>query len=120
MDAIEWNVYDTHSKASVQEAYMMKEITASELETLLEDGQHINMVDVREVDEIATGKVIGAIHIPLGEIPARLEELDKTKPYTIICRSGGRSGRAAQFLEEQGYDVTNMTGGMLSWQGPIE
>ncbi|WJY27046.1 MULTISPECIES: rhodanese-like domain-containing protein [Sporosarcina] len=98
----------------------MKEITAGELETKLEEGQQVNMIDVREADEIATGKITGAVHIPLGEIPARMEELDKSKPYTIICRSGGRSGRAAEFLEEQGYDVTNMTGGMLSWQGPIE
>ncbi|REB07886.1 rhodanese-like domain-containing protein [Sporosarcina sp. BI001-red] len=98
----------------------MKEITAIELETILDEGQQVNMIDVREADEIATGKVIGAIHIPLGEIPVRLNELDKTKPYTLICRSGGRSGRAADFLEEEGYDVTNMTGGMLSWQGPIE
>ncbi len=98
----------------------MKEITASELEKQLDEGQRMNMIDVRESDEIATGKITDAIHIPLGEIPARLEELDKTKPYTIICRSGGRSGRAVEFLEEEGYDVTNMTGGMLSWQGPIE
>ncbi|GKV68404.1 rhodanese-like domain-containing protein [Sporosarcina sp. NCCP-2716] len=98
----------------------MKEITASELEKKLEEGEHVNMIDVREADEIATGKVIGAVHIPLGEIPARLDELDKTKPYTLICRSGGRSGRAAEFLESEGFDITNMTGGMLSWQGPIE
>ena len=98
----------------------MKEITASELETRLNSGEHIHMVDVREADEVATGKITGAVHIPLGEVPERLDELDKTKPYTLICRSGGRSGRAAEFLEEQGYDVTNMTGGMLSWQGPIE
>lgn len=98
----------------------MKEITASDLEKKLEEGQHVNMIDVREADEIATGKIIGAVHIPLGEIPARLDELDKTKPYTLICRSGGRSGRAAEFLESEGFDITNMTGGMLSWQGPIE
>ena len=98
----------------------MKEITASELEARLNDGQQVNMIDVRESDEIATGKITGAKHIPLGEVPARLDELDKSQPYTLICRSGGRSGRAAEFLEEEGYDVTNMTGGMLSWQGPIE
>ena len=98
----------------------MKEITAIELEEQLKEGQQVNMIDVREADEIATGKIIGAIHIPLGEVPERIDELDKNKPYTLICRSGGRSGRAAEFLEEEGYDVTNMTGGMLSWQGPIE
>lgn len=98
----------------------MKEITANELEIKLKEGQKVNMIDVREADEIATGKIVNAKHIPLGEVPTRLDELDKTKAYTLICRSGGRSGNAGEFLEEEGYDVTNMIGGMLSWQGPIE
>ena len=72
----------------------MKEITAIELEEQLKEGQQVNMIDVREADEIATGKIIGAIHIPLGEVPERIDELDKNKPYTLICRSGGRSSPA--------------------------
>ncbi len=98
----------------------MKEITAKELETKLKEGQQVNMIDVREADEIATGKIVNAKHIPLGEVSTRLDELDKSKAYTLICRSGGRSGTAGELLEEEGYDVTNMVGGMLSWQGPIE
>jgi len=53
-------------------------------------------------------------------VPERLDELDKAKPYIIICRSGGRSGRASAFLDEEGYDVTNMVGGMLEWAGATE
>jgi len=98
----------------------MKEITTAELEQKLENGETLHMIDVREDDEVAAGMIPGAIHIPLGEVPERLEELDKATPYILICRSGGRSGRAAEFLQAQGYDVTNMVGGMLNWQGEVE
>ena len=98
----------------------MKEITTTELQEKLENGETLHMIDVREDDEVATGIVPGAIHIPLGEIPERMAELDKATPYVLICRSGGRSGRAAEFLQAQGYDVTNMVGGMLDWHGEVE
>ncbi|MFD1203710.1 MULTISPECIES: rhodanese-like domain-containing protein [Sporosarcina] len=98
----------------------MKEITTDDLLQKLDNGETLNLIDVREDDEVATGMISGAIHIPLGEIPERMEELDKATPYVLICRSGGRSGRAAEFLEAQGYDVTNMVGGMLDWKGEVE
>ncbi|MBD8112231.1 rhodanese-like domain-containing protein [Priestia megaterium] len=47
----------------------------------------------------------------------KLIHLDKSKNYIVVCRSGGRSGMAARFLEQQGYSVTNMTGGMMEWKG---
>ncbi|MGG0668448.1 rhodanese-like domain-containing protein [Sporosarcina koreensis] len=98
----------------------MKEMTTVEVQQKLDNGETLHMIDVREDDEVAAGIIPGAIHIPLGEVPDRLEELDKATPYVLICRSGGRSGRAAEFLEAQGYDVTNMVGGMLDWQGNVE
>ncbi|MCM3638484.1 rhodanese-like domain-containing protein [Sporosarcina luteola] len=98
----------------------MKEMTTTELQKQLENGETVNMIDVREEDEVEQGMIPGAIHIPLGEVPERLEELEKAAPYVLICRSGGRSGRAAEFLEAKGYDVTNMVGGMLDWQGDVE
>ena len=98
----------------------MKEITPVEVKELLESGKQLNLVDVREDDEVAEGIIPGAIHIPLGQVSERVGELDKSKPYIIVCRSGGRSGRATEFLEEAGYDVANMTGGMLEWDGKTE
>ena len=98
----------------------MKEITPVEVKDLLESGEQLNLVDVREDDEVAEGIIPGAIHIPLGEVAERVGELDKSKPYIIICRSGGRSGRATEFLEDAGYDAANMTGGMLEWEGETE
>lgn len=95
----------------------MKQLTAKEVEAALDT---LNVIDVRETDEAASGKIPGAVNIPLGLLEFRMHELDKSKEYTMVCRSGGRSGRAAQFLESQGFKVINMTGGMLDWDGKTE
>jgi rhodanese-related sulfurtransferase len=100
--------------------YNMREISAKELENLLNDDQSVNIIDVREVDEVATGKIPGAQNIPLGLIEFKMQELDKSKDYIVVCQAGGRSGRAVQFLESQGFKVTNMTGGMNVWEGKVE
>ncbi|MFB7138763.1 rhodanese-like domain-containing protein [Gottfriedia sp. NPDC056225] len=98
----------------------MKEITSIELENHLKTGKEVNIIDVREVDEVAAGKIPEAVHIPLGLIEFRLHELDKSKEYIMVCRSGARSGRATDFLQIHGYNATNMIGGMLSWEGSVE
>ncbi|MBB6445340.1 rhodanese-like domain-containing protein [Bacillus benzoevorans] len=98
----------------------MKQITATEVQNMLKSGSALNIIDVREVDEVAGGKVPGAVNIPLGLIQFKMNELDKNKEYIIVCRSGGRSGMAAQVLESYGYNVTNMIGGMMSWAGEME
>ena len=76
------------------------------------------VLDVRERDEWALGHAPGAVLIPLGELPDRLEELPETDAGTlpVVCRSGHRSGRAVAWLVQQGFDVANLEGGMLAWQ----
>ena len=75
------------------------------------------LVDVREPHEWEAGHAPGAIHIPLGDLPARMGDLPETDDaVAIVCRSGGRSARAVQWLAAQGYDVVNVEGGMLEWQ----
>lgn len=98
----------------------MKQMTVKEVETLLNEGKNLNIIDVREVDEVSTGKISGSVNIPLGLVEFRMHELDKGKEYIMVCRSGARSGRATQFLEEHGFNVINMTGGMLAWEGKVE
>lgn len=94
----------------------MKEITTKELTSKLADGEKLSIIDVREDNEVAQGKISSARHIPLGELPDRLNEIDKEQHHTMVCRSGGRSGKACEILSEQGYDVSNMAGGMLAWE----
>lgn len=98
----------------------MKEISVKEVQHRLENGENLNLIDVREVNEVQAGHIPGITNIPLGLLEFRTHELDKNKPYIMVCRSGGRSGQATQYLESQGFDVTNMTGGMLAWEGTVE
>lgn len=78
------------------------------------------MIDVREISEVARGKIPGAVNIPLNLLEARMHELDKSKEYMVVCHSGGRSFLASQFLESHGYKVINIIGGMLAWEGRTE
>ncbi|SHN36037.1 rhodanese-like domain-containing protein [Gracilibacillus kekensis] len=98
----------------------MKEIHATELAEKLKYNEKVNIIDVREDEEVAQGVIPGAKQIRLGEVPERLNELNKEEHYYIVCRSGGRSGRATEYLEANGYDATNMEGGMLAWEDETE
>lgn len=98
----------------------MKQISAKEVETTLNAGNKLDIIDVREDFEVATGKIPGAVHIPMGSIEFRIKELDKSKEYIIVCHSGGRSAAVTQFLEGHGFKVTNMSGGMMDWKGEVE
>lgn len=98
----------------------MKEILVEQVLQRIQAGETVHLLDVREVDEVQEGHIPDILHIPLGLLEFRMHELDKNTPYIIVCRSGARSGRATAFLQEQGYDVTNMVGGMLAWQGAVE
>ncbi|MFZ0075428.1 MAG: rhodanese-like domain-containing protein [Exiguobacterium undae] len=95
----------------------MKRFTAKEVQEKLENGEQLNIIDVREVDEVKEGKIPEAIHIPLGLVEFKMNELHKKKQYVMVCRSGARSGRAATYLEGQGFDVINMDGGMMAYEG---
>lgn len=98
----------------------MNEITTNELENKMKAGESLNIVDVREDEEVAAGMIPGAVHIRLGDIPERLDELDQGEHYYMVCRSGGRSGKASEYLEAKGYQATNVAGGMLDWNGDVE
>ncbi|MEU9076312.1 rhodanese-like domain-containing protein [Kitasatospora sp. NPDC048538] len=74
------------------------------------------LLDVREQDEWDAGHVDGALHIPLGEVIARLGELPDGKLY-VLCRVGGRSAQVVQYLVQQGRDAVNVDGGMYAWEG---
>ncbi|WP_221567673.1 rhodanese-like domain-containing protein [Alkalihalobacillus sp. TS-13] len=95
----------------------IKTITPADVDKLLKDGKKISIIDVREDEEVEAGKIPTAKHIRLMEIPERLDEIEKEKEHIMVCRSGRRSENASLFLQEQGYKVKNMIGGMLEWEG---
>jgi rhodanese-related sulfurtransferase len=73
------------------------------------------LLDVREDYEWEAGHAANAVHIPLEQLPARLGELDPDEDLLVICRTGGRSARAAQWLVANGYSAYNVAGGMDAW-----
>ncbi|MED3661158.1 rhodanese-like domain-containing protein [Ureibacillus sp. FSL K6-8385] len=98
----------------------MKEITPKEVQQRLEAGEALNIIDVREVHEYASGHIPGAVNIPLGLLPVRMNELSKDIPYIVVCLAGGRSAQATELLDRNGFDATNMSGGMSAWEGKVE
>jgi rhodanese-related sulfurtransferase len=74
------------------------------------------LLDVRELDEWTAGHAPGARHVPLGEIGARTQEIPREVDLYVICRSGNRSGRAAQALAGAGWIALNVADGMQGWQ----
>jgi len=72
-------------------------------------------VDVREVEEWRAGHVDGSVWIPLGELAARAGELPRDRPLVIVCRTGSRSGYAADALAAAGFDARNLAGGLQQW-----
>jgi rhodanese-related sulfurtransferase len=98
----------------------MKTISPNEVNERLSAGEPLNIIDVREVGEVKTGKIPTSIHLPLGLLEFRMNELNKKKEYIVACQSGGRSSQAVRFLDYQGFNVINMNGGMLAWEGKVE
>ena len=74
------------------------------------------LLDVRESVEYRSGHALGAKLISLGVLPRRLKEIPKEREILVICNSGGRSSQAASLLVKEGYNVTNVSGGMVAWQ----
>ena len=89
----------------------MNEITFDDFYQLYQK-ESLSVLDVREVEEFQALHLEGARNFPLSQLADTYEQLDKTQPYYVICKSGIRSARACQFLTEQGYEVVNVQGGM--------
>ncbi|MEI4768485.1 rhodanese-like domain-containing protein [Psychrobacillus sp. FJAT-51614] len=98
----------------------MNFITTEELLQKIDAGENLNIIDVRENEEVANGIIPGAKHIPLGQIETSLDQIDKNVPQYIVCKAGGRSAMACEMLEENGFSVTNIVGGMQEWEGELQ
>ncbi len=92
-----------------------KEITPEALAARLNNGESLMIIDVREPQEWMEGHIAGSKHIQLGQLLERHDELDQAQEMFMICRSGSRSGLACEMLSERGFNVINMTGGLMDW-----
>ena len=91
----------------------IEEIEADDAAERAEAGALV--LDVREDDEWAAGHVADSVHIPMGELGARLGELPEGRPIVAVCRSGARSGAITEALAGRGFDVVNLAGGLQAW-----
>ncbi|MBI1759191.1 MAG: rhodanese-like domain-containing protein [Actinobacteria bacterium] len=73
------------------------------------------LLDVREPDEWSAGRVKDSLHVPMGQVPARLADIPADRRIVVVCRSGGRSARVTEFLRQHGYDAVNLNGGLQAW-----
>jgi adenylyltransferase/sulfurtransferase len=96
------------------------EITVEELKAKLDKKEKFVLLDVREPHEYEIAKIPGSKLIPLGDLPKRVGELDKGAPLVVHCKMGGRSARAVTFLRQQGFDATNVAGGIHDWSERID
>ena len=76
----------------------------------------LHLLDVREPDEWAAGRIAGSQHIPLGELRDRIGEVPKGRTILTVCRHGNRSEAAARGLRTQGYTALNLEGGVTAWK----
>ena len=92
---------------------MIEEITATDAATEIENGAVL--IDVRNDDEWQAGHAPNARYITLSELSQRCGEVPSDQRVIVICRAGGRSLKAAEFLATQGITAANLTGGMQAW-----
>ncbi|MDA0679016.1 MAG: rhodanese-like domain-containing protein [Proteobacteria bacterium] len=100
---------------------MVEDIAPAEFVRRRQENDRWLLIDVREIWEIEVAKIGTAVAIPMMEIPSRQGELDKARPIAVICHSGGRSRRVADFLFQQGFaEVVNIAGGIDAWSLEID
>ena len=81
----------------------------------------LQIVDVRNPGELADGKIDGAVEIPVGQLPGRVDELDVTRPTVVYCAGGYRSSVAASLLRQKGFvDVSDIIGGYGAWAEAVQ
>jgi len=110
-----------HQEAPPEPVAASGDIEPTEVKAKLDRGDKFTLVDVREPHEFQICRIPGSTLIPLGELQKRLAELDPTSEIIAHCKSGARSGKAVDFLKQQGYKrVRNMKGGILAWSDKVD
>lgn len=97
------------------------EIEPRELKRRIDHGDDILILDVREPDEIAIARFPGAFNLPMGEVPARVAELDPDRETIVVCHHGIRSAQTAGYLASNGFErVSNLIGGIDEWSATVD
>lgn len=90
--------------------------TAQLQELIQREGEAVFLLDVRTSGEWARGRIVGSVHIPMDQIPARIKEIPRDKKIVAVCASGARSEAVARYLAQQGFPwVANYRDGVVGW-----
>ena len=100
----------------------MEEISSTELKQRLDNGDDIQIIDVREAQEVAIASIPNAIHIPLAQVLSRMDEIDPHRETVVHCKMGGRSARAIEALQRSGFTgkLINLRGGIIGWSNEVD
>jgi adenylyltransferase/sulfurtransferase len=100
----------------------MEEMTATELKQRLDNGDDIQIIDVREDNEVAIGRIPNSKHIPLAQVLSRMDEIDPNRETVVHCKMGGRSARAIDALQRSGFKgkLINLKGGIIGWSNEVD
>ena len=100
----------------------IREITATELKQRIDNGDDLQIVDVREDNEVAVAKIPNTIHIPLAQVINRMSEIDPARETVVHCKMGGRSARAIDALQRSGFtgSLLNLAGGITAWSNDVD
>jgi rhodanese-related sulfurtransferase len=100
----------------------MEEITSTELKQRLDKGDDIQIIDVREANEVAIGHIPNSVHIPLAQVLSRMDEIDPNRETVVHCKMGGRSARAIDALQRSGFKgkLMNLKGGIIGWSNEVD
>jgi rhodanese-related sulfurtransferase len=96
------------------------EITPAEFVARRDRGEAMTLLDVRETWELDVASVPGIVHIPMGEVAQRVNELNRNEEVVVLCRSGRRSLEVARFLQQNGFKAVNLAGGILAWSRDLD
>jgi rhodanese-related sulfurtransferase len=98
------------------------DIDVRTVKQMLDRGEKFVLLDCRENGEVVTARIVGTMHVPMREIPARIAELGQKQDRIVVhCHHGGRSQRVTQFLRQQGFEqAQNMAGGIDAWSQEID
>lgn len=100
----------------------MEEITATELKQRLDNGDDIQIIDVREEDEYNIARIPNTTLIPLGQVVTRMDEIDSSRETVMHCKGGVRSAKAIEALTRAGFTgkLVNLKGGIMAWSNEVD
>lgn len=100
----------------------MQEMTATELKQKLDNGEDVQIIDVREPNEYEIARIPNSTHIPLGQVLSRMSEIDPSRETVVHCKMGGRSAKAIEALTRAGFSgkLVNLKGGITAWSNDVD